>query len=536
MELELEYCPPAKPKGRRRHSKATFKNYQQDQLTFLPPSLEDLVPAGHMVRVISRTIDKLNLTHLIADYKGGGTSSYHPKMMLKVLVFAYTQKFYGSREIAKALRENVVFMWLSGNSRPSFSTINKFRSSRLKESIDTVFAEIVSLLHEEGFINFDNFFVDGTKIEANANKYSYVWRKSVQRYKKQLQEKVQNLLAHIDATNDAEQEKYGAKDLEELGESNTLTSEKLAATIKKLDENLANDTENKELKKIIKKLKKDAQPRLEKYEKQEEILDGRNSFSKIDHDATFMRMKDDHLNKGQLKASYNVQASTENQFIVNTSVHQNAADSTCMIEHFDKFRQHHGVNPDTAIGDAGYGSEENYVYLDQQVIHNIVKFPGYHREKKKSFKENKFHQENLSYNSEKDEFICPNGIPMVFVETGERETATGYKTEFKIYEAENCTDCALRQQCHKAEGNRRIQVNFNLRHFKEQARTNLSSEKGARLRKKRGVEVDAVFGHIKQSRGFRRFMLRGLEKVKIEINLNTMAANIDKLAPLAPRA
>ncbi len=527
--MELTPTPPTKPKGKPRHSQVTFKLYQQDQMFLLPPNPGELIPETHLVRVISRVIDQMNLDPLLESYKGGGTSSYHPRMMLKVIVYAYTQKRFTSRQIAKALREDVTFMWLSGHSRPDFRTINNFRSSRLKETIDSIFASLVALLHEEGYINFDHYFLDGTKIEANANKYTYVWRKSVARYKKQLKEKIQGLLAHIDEVSEKENAKYGSKDLEELGEEATLTSEKLSTIVAELDEKLAQHPDDKELKKTVNTLKKDL-PRLARYEQQEQVLDGRNSYSKTDPDATFMRMKEDPLNKGQLKAAYNVQAGTENQFITGVSVHQNAADSACFTEHMDKVTTQHNTLPDKAIADAGYGSEENYDYLEKKGVSSFVKYSTFDREQKKKFKEDKFHTANLAYDEDKDEFTCPAGKPMRYEKTVEVTTATGYKTQKRIYKAEGCATCELRKLCYKGEGDRRIHINFRLRQFKQRARDNLLSDEGKKLRSRRAIEIETIFGNIKHNLGFRRFWLRGLKKVNIEINLICFAHNMIKMA------
>lgn len=528
--LELTAPPNTKRKGPARHSQVTFKPYQQGQSFLLPPSLDDLLSPNHVVRVVSRIIDQINIEPLLAAYKGGGTSSYHPRMMLKVMVYAYTQKRFSSRQIAKALRENIPFMWLSGNSRPDFRTINHFRSSRLKGVIDAIFAEVIEYLHQEGYIHFDNYFVDGSKFEADANKHSHVWRKSVARYKEQLREKIRALLAHIDGITETENQQYGDRDLEELGEDVTLDSQRLAKTIARLNEKLKQQPENKELKKSIKKLKKDALPRLERYEQQEQTLAGRNSYSKTDSDATFMRLKGERLGQGRLRAAYNIQIGTENQFVVNASVHQNASDTVCFTEHMDKFESLHEHLPQNVIGDAAYGSEENYDYLDQKGANNFLKYNTFHFEQTKKFKENAFHVQNLPYDADRDEYTCPAGKVLRYEQTIEVETATGYRIQKRVYKAEDCQGCELKTLCHKGQGPRQIHVGVKLKHFKERARENLNSEQGRKLRSKRGVDVEPAFGNIKHNLGFRRFRLRGLKKVNIEINLVSMAHNMIKLA------
>lgn len=227
-----------------------FKEYNQNQMMLFPPSLEELIGDNHLVRVVNSAIEKMNISPLLKQYKGGGTSSYHPKMLLKLLVYGYTQKIYSSRNIAKAIRENIHFMWLAGGNRPNFRTINNFRSSRLKNVVEEVFISVVELLEKEGYIKFDNYFLDGTIVEANANKYSFVWKKSTKYYKTKLKDKVSTLLNHIEEVNNKENEKYKDDDLEELGKNATLTSDKLEKAIEKLDKKLSNNSKKK--RKIIK--------------------------------------------------------------------------------------------------------------------------------------------------------------------------------------------------------------------------------------------------------------------------------------------
>jgi transposase len=237
-----------------------FKPYTMGQLQ-LPVDLEACIPANHLVRVVHAAIERMDLSALLGRYAGGGTSSYHPKMMLKVLVYAYSQRTYSSRQIAKALRENLNFMWLSGNSRPDFRTINRFRSTLMKGIIEPVFASVLELLVEEGYVKLENYFLDGTKVEANANKYRWVWAKSTRRNKERLQEKVKELLDEIGRVNAAEDEQYGDKDLEELGEDGPIDAEKLEKTIAELNERLKKKAGDKGLARAVKRLAEDYLPR-----------------------------------------------------------------------------------------------------------------------------------------------------------------------------------------------------------------------------------------------------------------------------------
>jgi transposase len=514
-------------KKKRRIPQPVFKEYNQDQMLLLPPSLDELVPKKHVVRIINRAIDQMNLDPLLKRYKGGGTSSYHPKMMLKVLIYAYTQKIYSSRNISKALRENINFMWLTGNNRPDFRTINRFRSEQMRGTVEQVFALVVEVLFEHGLIKLENYFLDGTKIEADANKYSYVWKKSTKSYKENLHKKIRELFDQIEDENDDENRKYGEKDLEELGDEDSVTSEEIDQKVEELNQRLKDEDEKG--KKALKEIKESCLPRLKKYEEQESILGKRNSYSKTDKDATFMRMKEDHMRNGQLKPAYNVQIGTENQFIVGYSVHQKPNDMTTFIPHFEKLAKQLGRLPENVVADAGYGSEENYEYLKCNTLGNYVKYRDFYRERQRSFKNNPYNTDNLPYDPDKDVFTCPAGRSLQFEGWGMRNTSTDYIQYYRIYVSENCKWCRQRIDCHRSKLNRKIEINDNLNALREQVRENLLSTQGRLLRSLRSIETESVFGHIKHNRMFKRFKLRGLEKVTIEWGLLSIAHNFLKM-------
>lgn len=512
------------------HNRIAFKPYEQHQVMLLPPSLEDLIPKNHQVRIMNEIIDKMNIDSLLATYKGGGTSSYHPRMMLKVLIYAYSQQIYSSRHIGKSLRENIHFMWLSGQNQPDFRTINRFRSSHIKESIEQIFSTVVSLLVESGFIDLKDYFVDGTKLEANANKFSYVWRKSTERYKKGLQQKVKEIFKEIDQINDEEDTRYGDKDLPEMGEDGAIDSEAIGARLAEMERHLSQKPDNPKIKEAVKKIKDNYLPRQKRYERQEEILQGRNSYSKTDKDATFMRMKDDHLQNGQLKAGYNIQMGTENQFIVGYSVHQNPGDSGLLIPHLEQLRTQLGDLPENIIADAGYGSEENYEYLETQNVNGYVKYNYFHREQKGSFAKEIFRAENLPYDEATNTYSCPGGKKLTYRETVNYVTDNGYETTRDQYECEDCTGCKLRIQCFKGKYNRVITISHRLNALRKRARDLLLSPLGKEYCSRRPIEVESVFGQLKHNMKFRRFMLRGIEKVNIEYGLLSIAHNLKKWA------
>ena len=518
----------------RKHAAPVFKPYEQDQMLLIPPTAAELIPAEHLARVIDRAIDGMELEELFATYEGGGASSYSPVMLLKVLIYAYTQKVYSSRQIAKQVRENVVYMWLSGRNTPDFRTINNFRSSHLKECIQDVFAEAVGILVEEGYIGFKAYYLDGTKIEANANKYSFVWRKATEKYKARLEAQIRSILEEADRAMEEENAVYGDRDLEELGGNGPIPPEKLKAAIERINEKvrsrLAGHEELK--KKICRDLatveSKDL-PRLERYQKELGIMEDRKSCSKTDPDATFMGMKEDPMRNHQLKAAYNVQMGTEDQFIVGYSIHQKPTDTTCLIPHLTAVKKRLGRLPTTIVADAGYGSEENYAFLERRRLRAFVKDTMFRREKERSFAKQVYRKENMPYDEERDRFTCPAGRHLTFHHEQHTKSANGHPATVRIYEGHRCGGCDHRAECCSGQGNRRIQVNRNYERLRARARQRLESPEGLYHRSRRPVDVESVWGQIKQNRGFRRFMLRGIDKVEAEWGLVALAHNMIKM-------
>lgn len=503
-----------------------FKPYYQDQLLAFPPTLEDLVGKGHPVRIVNDVINRINIQGLLDAYQIKGTSSYHPQMLLKVLVYGYVSNVYSSRKLEAACKENINFMWLSGMSYPDHNTINRFRGVRLKDSLRSVFEEVVQLLATEGLLSIEEVYTDGTKIEANANKYTFVWKKAIQTNKEKMKKALAEIWEHAQSIAKGEE---GLPDPPDFTEINT---EKVQATVDKLNAVLADKPDlNKKVKAKLKYASKEYPKKMAEYEKKEAILGQRNSFSKTDPDATFMRMKEDHMKNGQLKPGYNVQISTSNQFIVNYTIHPNPTDTTTLAAHINQHEASFGKTLKTLTADAGYGSEENYEILKAKNIEGYVKYGMFDKQQNEKYNSRKsFSPDKLFYNEAKDCYICPMGQQMDYIGDSKRITSTGFKQISKRYQAKNCTGCPLNGACHKAKGNRIIEINENLEKHKEVAYELLNSEKGIEKRKQRCHDVEPVFGNIKQNHGFRRFMLRGKEKVAIEWGLLAIAQNIRKKA------
>jgi transposase len=503
--------------------KVIFKPYNQDQPYLLPPSIDELIEKEHPVRVLNKIIEKINIEKIEKKYKGGGTSSYCPRLLLKIIVYAYLRNIYSSRKMEEMTKENIHMMWLSGMNRPDHNTINRFRGERLDEELKDIFSQIVLMLAENGALSIQEVYVDGTKLEANANKYTFVWKKSINYNKERIKEQLQELWDYtVSVTKEEEKDKEEIK-FEEID------TEKVEETIRKIDEALAGKEVSGKVKQKIKYARKNWPENLRKYEEQEKKLGERNSYSKTDEDATFMRMKEDHMKNGQLKAGYNVQVSSNNQYIVNYSLHQKPGDTTTLPSHIEEHESMYNQKPGVIVADAGYGSEENYTYLENNNIEAYIKYNTFDNERKKNAKDKKpFSTEKLYYNKEQDCYYCPMGQQMRRLGETIKKSDNNYERHLVKYQAKNCEDCPIRGVCHNQKGNRIIEVSHMGNYLKKKAKERLESEKGLFYRKKRCADVEPVFANIKQNKNFRRFSLRGIAKVGIEFGLLAIAHNLSK--------
>lgn len=500
-----------------------FKAYHQQQGMLLPPSLDELIGPDHPVRIVNQVLDKIDIDPLLKKYRGGGASSFHPRMLLKVLVYAYITNTYSSRKIEAALKENIYYMWLSGMSTPDHNTINRFRSERLKEVLRQVFTQVVMLLAEQGLLNIKELYTDGTKIEASANRYTFVWGNAIKTSKERIKKQLGELWQYAG--------NIAASELPDIDPTsfNKIDADKVAQTIDQINEALKDKPVNKQVKQKLSYAKNNWPVNFNKYEQQQKILQGRKSYSKTDHDASFMRMKEDHMRNGQLKPAYNLQLSSNNQYIVNYSLHQTTADTTTLQQHTELYKTQYGSHPQAITADAGYGSEENYQYLQLTNIENYVKYNYFDKEQNgHADKKHPFKADSLFYNEQNDCYYCPMGQQMKNTGTVQSKTKTGFIQTITRYQAVNCNGCPLRVSCHKSKDNRVIEVNHSLRKYKDQVRQNLQSEKGIYHRKKRPADVEPVFANIKNNHQFKRFLLRGLDKVEIETGLLALAHNLRK--------
>ena len=507
-----------------------FRPYSPNQTILFPQRIDKDIAENDPVRLISSIVEHLDLSSFRKLYKERGRSPYDPKMLLKVVIYAYMNNIYSCRKIEKALKRDVHFIWLSGYDQPDFITINRFRN-RVKSEINNVFTQLVLLLSAKGFVSLDVEYIDGTKIESKANKYTFVWRKTVEKNRAKLMEKIRVLLSQVD---DAIAQDKAAAD-----ESVNFTPEVLTEIADELRQSLSElpDPKNKEARKAVGEKKKQVRQieqmrdKLCEYDTHLDTMGERNSYSKTDPDATFMRMKEDAMNNGQTKPGYNLQIATEQQFITDFGFFHNPTDTLTMIPFLTSFSDRYGRFAKETCADSGYGSEENYSFMESNDIEAYVKFNLFHKEQKRAFKQDIFRIENLYYNADEDYFVCPMGQHMEKVRTAHPRTSNGYVTTVTTYRARNCEGCPLRWGCYKRKhGNREIEVNHRLMDYKRKARERLTSDRGLEHRSNRPIEPEAVFGQMKYNMNYKRFRHFGKDKITMDFAFFAIAFNIKKMA------
>ena len=477
---------------------------------------EKLIPANDSVRLLDQIVEEMDISPLQRAYSDiGRKPATHPRTMLKIMLYASMEHIYSSRSIQKACQRDMNFIWLlDGAPAPSYHEIARFRRQRLSQCAEELFYQLVEMLKGFGEIEYGHLFVDGTKIEANANKYSFVWKKSTNKYETRLDKKIEKVVPELCG-------KYGVL---ANGQEELLSALEAKAVFPFVHGRGKRKTD---LQRDIERLR-ELRARKQKYMRYNETFRGRNSFSKTDTDATFMHMKDDHMRNAQLKAGYNVQFGVEGEYITGVYISSERNDELTLIPLLENMK-HRGIEYGDVTADAGYESEENYTYFEACGKDCYIKPQNYERSKTKKFKSNMALRENMAYDSERDEYTCQAGQKLRARYVGTRKSKSGFESEITYYECDDCSGCPYKKNCTRAKGNRQLRVS---KRFIEQRKASLeriTSEKGILLRKNRSIQSEGTFGVIKQDYGYRRFLLRGQTKVTTEVFLLAMGYDINKL-------
>jgi len=497
----------------------------------LPVDIGDLIPADDSVRLLNAAMERMEYKKLYAAYSRIGRNEKSPKHLFKILVYGYMNGIYSSRKIEQACRRDINFFYLlGGQSAPDHATIARFRSNRLTEVIEELFGQLVNQLAGQGELSLLSAFIDGSKLEANANRYSFVWKKSVKKNEHKLQEKIKvqlpglarefGLRFHVGNTIKAKDLKKLRRRLKELQAKQGIVfvygkgqrKSSLQRAIEALDEYIA---------------------RLKKYNDYSHSFGERNSFSKTDRDATFMRMKEDHMKNGQLKPGYNVTLVVDAEYIVAAMVSQERSDSQTFIPVLEKIK---GLGYTKPVADAGFESEENYTWCEENGQMAIIKPANYEKAKTRKYKSDIGRRENMHYDAQSDSYLCFMGHPIQAAYEKKSRTKSGYTVTTTVYTCKECGPCPHKAKCIKGaskmpleERSKNLHVSKNFLRQREQMQERIQSEQGVLLRINRSIQVEGAFAVLKQDMGFRRFLLRGNVKVQTELLLLCMAYNLKKL-------
>lgn len=484
----------------------------------IPLNLEKVVEVSASVRTLDEICESLDYTELYNAYqRRTAKDKADPVSLFKVLVYGYMTGCYSTRSIEEACKTNINFMWLLNEAEaPSRSTIDRFRRGRVNEALDDLFSQLAIKLRDMGEIECKNLFVDGTKIEANANRYSFVWRKTVEKNSEKLEVKIKALLSDLN-------ERY-ARDFSDIYEAfEFLLKQKEKYNVEFVSGKGKRKTQLQRDFEAVEKSKE----KLEEYTEYNSLFKGRNSFSKTDTDATFMHMKEDHMRNGQLKPGYNVQIGVDSEYIVNVGLFSERSDQLTLIPFLEDTEKKTGIRYKEIVADAGYESEENYVYLNKHNQESYIKPSNYETSKKR--KKKPYSTDSFIYNAETDTYTCPESQELKPLYIKNLKTKSGYISEKTVYGTCACENCPNRNLCTKSEKGRILQRAKVFADFRSKSFENITTPKGILLRMNRSIQVEGAFGVLKQDYGFRKFLTRGKENVKVEMLLLCFAFNINKL-------
>ena len=475
------------------------------------------------VGLVQDLVERMDLSQLFNLYsKFGRKPVVDPVTMLKVLIFCYSIKIFSSRDIEEACNFDVrVKYLLEWQKAPDHATINRYRK-KLEPIIEDIFAQFTNILIEDEHVDLSSIYIDGTKIEAYSNKYSFVWKKSILSFQEKLRVKINTHFILDDSTSLSQTKSYLKKKFDQINKS--AKDIKFVHGRGKRKTQIQRDYE----------LYKSWLERLKEYEYHLEIMGERNSYSKTDHDATFMRMKDDHMRNGQLKPAYNVQLATTGQFIVGVYGSHHPNDVYTLPLFLDKIYPRYHEYLDKIVCDSGYESIENYTYLKDHNLTAFIKPSNYEVTKKRKFRKDISKRENMTYVEEGDYYICANGKNLIREKDRIRHRKSGFRETNKVYKCYECSNCPHQRKCNKYSKKdnpqtKTIQFNEDFIKFREESYENITSEEGIDERLNRSIQAEGAFSKIKEAMGYDRFRHRGLKSILCDSYLLAMGLNLNQL-------
>ena len=537
------------------------------------------LPDDDPVYTLKKVMEELDFSGFLACYSDKGRTGYNPIMLYAVVTYANMRGVRAVDRIVDLCRRDLAFIWLTKGQKPQRDAFYDFKGKKLTgEILDELNHQFMRRLQREGLITLKELYIDGTKIEANANRYTFVWRGSINYHLASLLDTIDALYAKHNAF--LSENGYGPK--YDLGEAQMFMIEGMEKARKVIEENrrrkptrhkkTSNNTlieidhcspleilrlqENlvgiakgegilfasgkgkhkPEIQKLYEELEECGR-RLMEYKECFEIMGkDRNSYSKTDLEATFMRMKEDHMLNGQLKPAYNVQIAVENYFIVHSYVSNDRTDYNTLPPVLEKHQRAFGDVLETVTADSGYCSEKNLMYLKENGIQSYIKLQDHEKRKTRAYREEIGKHYNMTCAIFEDEhyYICHDGRELRHIRTESREQA-GYTQALKVYECAGCSGCKHKAKClykydaeKKPDRNKVMKINERWEKLKEESNANVQSETGILKRQTRSIQTEGHFGNIKENEDFRRFNYRSAEKVYKEFMLYAVGRNIMK--------
>ena len=537
------------------------------------------LPDDDPVYTLKKVLEDIDFSSLLARYSSKGRSGYNPIMMYALVTYANMRGIRSVDRIVELCERDLAFIWLAKGQKPKRDAFYEFKGDKLTaEVLDDLNYQFLRRLKKEGLITLEALYIDGTKIEANANRYTFVWRGSINYHLAVLLDTIDRLYTKYNTL--LSENDYGQK--YELGNAQMFIIEgmdKVRAVIeknrkrkltkhKKLPNNTIIEIDNcspLEILKLQKNLSKIADgegiefvsgkgkrkseiqqlyeelehcgKRLMEYKECFEIMGkDRNSYSKTDLEATFMRMKEDHMLNGQLKPAYNVQIAVENYFIIHGYVSNDRTDYNTLIPVVDKHIKAFGEVLEEVTADSGYCSEKNLLYLKQNKITSYIKLQDHEKRKTRAYAEDISKYYNMTTQVFEDElyYICHDGRELRHIRTEEKEQ-DGYTQTLEVYGCADCRGCEHKAKClykynpdKDPDKNKVMKINEQWEELKEESHANVQSEKGILNRQIRSIQTEGHFGDIKENENFRRFNYRSTEKVYKEFMLYAIGRNINK--------
>jgi len=469
---------------------------------------EKILPENAPVRLASAQLEELDYRKLYRAYSPKGRkSAADPRVMFKVMAYGYQCGIFSSRALEEACRYRVDFMWLlEEENPPDHTTFARFRTGRCAEAVEDLFYQYVRYLEAQGETDHETVFIDGTKLESAAGRYTFVWRKSVEK-------QLAKVKAASPVSTLAELENYLAQAAENIDFVHGTGKRKSA--------------EQKDWEKLD-----ELRCRWADYEEKLGIMgERRNSYSKTDTDATFMRMKEDHMRNGQLKPGYNAQIAVNSEYITGVDVFSDRTDFGTLVPFLRTLQRQHGKKYDSVTADAGYEKLGNYLFLEANGQMSFIKPASYEQQKSPKFRKQLGRMENMAYDADEDCYTCANGrrLPLRRECT---ELRNGREVTTAWYRCEDCTGCPLREKCCQAkdaEQPKELRVNKTLQELRKASQENISTERGVYLRLCRSIQAEGAFGLLKTDFGFRRFLTRGRKNVRTELFFLALGFNLKKL-------